>query len=52
MVGKCMRAHPECEIVPEMDHYVVLIYGRFYCSVDTYEEGVKELEEYYESINC
>ena len=49
MVSKCMRSHPECEIVPEMGHYVVYIYGQFYCSVDTYEEGVKELESYFEN---
>ena len=49
MTSLNLHTHPECEIVPEMDHYVVLIYGRFYCSVDTYEEGVKELESYFEN---
>ena len=49
MTSNCLLVHPECEIVPEMGHYVVYIYGGFYCSVDTYEESVKELEYYFEN---
>ena len=49
MTSNCLLVHPECEIVPEMDYYIVLIYGKFYCSVDTYEEGLKELEYYFEN---
>lgn len=29
------------------DHYEVHINGKFYCSVDTTEEAVREIEEYF-----
>ena len=34
------------KIVHNKDHYNVYINGKFYCSADTFEEAVKELEEY------
>lgn len=34
------------KIVHKKDHYNVYINGKFYCSADTFEEAVKELEEY------
>ena len=30
------------------EHFEVYINDKFYCSVDTVEEGVKEVEEYLE----
>lgn len=33
------------KIVHNKDHYNVYINGKFYCSADTFEEAVKELEE-------
>jgi hypothetical protein len=33
------------QIIHEGNHYTVYVGGAFYCSADTYEDAVKELEE-------
>ena len=34
------------KIIPIKEHYVVYINGKFYCSADTWNEAVKEIEKY------
>ena len=33
------------------EHYEVYMYDEFFCSADTYEEALKEIEEYWEDGN-
>ena len=34
-------------IFPRYDHFDVLIDGEFYCSADTMQEAMEELDQYY-----
>lgn len=36
---------PDFDIVHERDHYVVYVKGEFFCSADTYTEGLCELKK-------
>ena len=36
------------KIVENDEHFEVFINHKFYCSVDTIEEGIKEVEDYLE----
>ena len=34
------------KIISEKGHYVVLYYGKFFCSADTKSEALREIAEY------
>lgn len=34
-------------IVPRYDHFDVLIDGEFYCSADTMQEAMEDVDQYY-----
>lgn len=35
---------PNIDITYVVDHYVVMVDGQFFCTADTHEEAVRELE--------